>query len=135
MEQTFIMVKPDGVRRKLVGEIIRRFENKGLVLKELLLLTPTRELAETHYGVHRGKPFFEAVVAFISSGPVVATVWEGEGAVMLGRKLLGATRPEDSIPGTIRGDYANTTQENLCHGSDTVENAQLEISIWFGDRA
>jgi nucleoside-diphosphate kinase len=126
------MVKPDGVRRQLVGEIIRRFENKGLILKELRLLTPTRELAETHYGVHRGKPFFDSVVAFISSGPVVAMVWEGENVVVLGRKLMGATKPEDSVPGTIRGDFANTIQENLVHGSDSVENAQLEISIWFG---
>ncbi len=132
LEQTFIMVKPDGVRRQLVGEIIRRFENKGLILKELRLLTPTRELAETHYGVHRGKPFFDSVVAFISSGPVVAMVWEGENVVVLGRKLMGATKPEDSVPGTIRGDFANTIQENLVHGSDSVENAQLEISIWFG---
>ena len=135
MEQTFIMVKPDGVRRQLVGEIIRRFENKGLILKELKLLVPTKEIAETHYGVHRGKPFFEGVVAFISSGPVVAMVWEGDNVVVLGRKLMGATKPEDALPGTIRGDFANTIEQNLVHGSDSVENAQAEIKIWFGDAA
>ena len=126
------MVKPDGVRRQLVGEIIRRFEDKGLILKELRLLTPTKEIAETHYGVHRGKPFFDSVVAFISSGPVVAMVWEGPDVVVLGRKLMGATKPEDSLPGTIRGDFANTIEQNLVHGSDSVENAQAEIKIWFG---
>ena len=135
LEQTFIMVKPDGVRRQLVGEIIRRFEDKGLILKELRLLTPTKEIAETHYGVHRGKPFFDSVVAFISSGPVVAMVWEGPDVVLLGRKLMGATKPEDALPGTIRGDFANTIEQNLVHGSDSVENAQAEIKIWFGDRA
>jgi len=129
------MVKPDGVRRQLVGEIIRRFEDKGLILKELRLLTPTKEIAETHYGVHRGKPFFDSVVAFISSGPVVAMVWEGPDVVVLGRKLMGATKPEDALPGTIRGDFANTIEQNLVHGSDSVENAQAEIKIWFGDRA
>jgi len=132
LEQTFIMVKPDGVRRQLVGEIIRRFEDKGLILKELRLLTPTKEIAETHYGVHRGKPFFDSVVAFISSGPVVAMVWEGPDVVVLGRKLMGATKPEDALPGTIRGDFANTIEQNLVHGSDSVENAQAEIKIWFG---
>lgn len=134
LQQTFIMVKPDGVRRRLVGEIIRRFEDKGFTLLELSLLTPTRQLAERHYDVHRGKPFFESVVAFISSGPVVAMVWEGEDAVALGRKLMGATKPEDALPGTIRGDFANTIQQNLVHGSDSVENAQQEIRIWFGNR-
>ena len=131
MEQTFLMVKPDGVRRQLVGEIIRRFEAKGFTLAALQMVTPTREQAESHYGVHRGKPFFEGVVNFISSGPVVAMVWEGEDIVALARKMMGATKPADSLPGTIRGDYANTIEQNLIHGSDSVENAQLEIGIWF----
>lgn len=131
MERTFLMVKPDGVRRRLVGEIIRRFENKGFTLAELKMLTPTREMAETHYGVHRGKTFFEGVVGFISSGPVVAMVWEGEDVVALARKVIGATKPADSTPGTIRGDYANTIEQNLIHGSDSVENAETEIGIWF----
>ena len=132
MERTFLMVKPDGVQRRLVGEIIRRFENKGFALTGLQMLTPTREMAEAHYAVHRGKPFFEGVVGFISSGPVVAMIWEGEDVVALARKIMGATKPADSTPGTIRGDYANTIEQNLIHGSDSVENAELEIGIWFG---
>jgi len=132
MEQTFLMVKPDGVQRRLVGEIIRRYENKGLTLAGLKMLTPTREMAEAHYAVHRGKPFFENVVSFIASGPVVAMVWEGDDAVALCRKMMGATKPADSVPGTIRGDYANTIEQNLIHGSDSPENAAEEIKIWFG---
>lgn len=131
MEQTFLMIKPDGVRRQLVGEIIRRFEAKGFALKALALVSPTRQQAESHYDVHRGKPFFEGVVDFIVSGPVVAMIWEGDDIVALARKLMGATKPADSLPGTIRGDYANTTEQNLIHGSDSVENAQTEIGIWF----
>ena len=131
MEQTFLMIKPDGVRRQLIGEIIGRFEAKGFTLTALQMVTPTRQQAEAHYEVHRGKPFFEGVVDFISSGPVVAMIWEGEDVVALARKLMGATRPADSLPGTIRGDYANTTEQNLIHGSDSVENAQTEIGIWF----
>ncbi len=131
MERTFLMVKPDGVQRRLVGEIIRRFENKGFALAGLQMLTPTRAMAEAHYAVHRGKPFFEGVVGFISSGPVVAMIWEGEDVVSLARKVIGATKPADSTPGTIRGDYANTVEQNLIHGSDSVENAETEIGIWF----
>lgn len=131
MEQTFLMIKPDGVRRQLVGEIIRRFEAKGFTLTALQMVTPTREQAEAHYEVHRGKAFFEGVVDFISSGPVVAMIWEGDDIVALARKLMGATKPSESLPGTIRGDYANTTEQNLIHGSDSVENAQVEIGIWF----
>ena len=131
MEQTFLMIKPDGVQRRLVGEIIKRLENKGYTLAQLQMLTPTRELAEAHYAVHKGKPFFDGVVDFISSGPVVAMVWEGDDVVAISRKLIGATKPADSQPGTIRGDFANSVAENLIHGSDSVENAQTEISLWF----
>ncbi len=131
MEQTFLMIKPDGVRRQLVGEIIGRLEAKGFTLTALQMVTPTRQQAEAHYEVHRGKPFFEGVVDFISSGPVVAMIWEGPDVVALARKLMGATKPSDSLPGTIRGDYASTTEQNLIHGSDSVENAQVEIGIWF----
>ncbi|MGI4789920.1 MAG: nucleoside-diphosphate kinase [Janthinobacterium lividum] len=131
MEQTFLMVKPDGVRRQLVGEIIRRFEAKGFTLTALQMITPKREQAEAHYEVHRGKPFFEGVVDFISSGPVVAMVWEGDDIVALARKMMGASKPADSLPGTIRGDYANSVEQNLIHGSDSVENAQTEIGIWL----
>lgn len=132
MEQTFLMVKPDGVRRQLIGEIIRRFEAKGFTLVKLQMVTPTREQAEAHYEVHRSKPFFEGIVSFIASGPVVAMVWEGDDVVALARKMMGATKPTDSLPGTVRGDYANTIEQNLIHGSDSVENAQMEIGIWFG---
>jgi len=131
VEQTFLMVKPDGVQRRLVGEIIRRFEAKGFTLAGLKMLTPTRALAEAHYAVHQGKPFFEGVVGFISSGPVVAMIWEGDDVIALSRKLVGATRPADSVPGTIRGDFANSVEQNLIHGSDSVENAQAEINLWF----
>lgn len=132
MERTFLMVKPDGVQRRLVGEIIRRFEAKGFTLAALEMVKPTREQAEAHYGVHRGKPFFEGVVNFISSGPVVAMIWEGEDVVALARKMMGATKPADSVPGTIRGDFANSIEQNLIHGSDSPENAETEIGIWFG---
>ena len=132
MERTFLMVKPDGVRRRLVGEIIRRFEAKGFTLYALEMVKPTREQAEAHYAVHRGKPFFEDVVSFISSGPVVAMIWQGDDVVALSRKLIGATKPADSTPGTIRGDFANSIEQNLIHGSDSPENAETEIGIWFG---
>lgn len=132
MERTFLMVKPDGVQRRLVGEIIRRFEAKGFTLAALEMVKPTREQAEAHYGVHRGKPFFEGVVNFISSGPVVAMIWQGDDVVALARKMMGATKPADSVPGTIRGDFANSIEQNLIHGSDSPENAETEIGIWFG---
>ncbi len=132
MERTFLMVKPDGVQRRLVGEIIRRLENKGFSLVGLKMLTPTRELAETHYAVHRGKPFFDSVVSFIASGPVVAMIWEGPDVITLSRKVIGATKPADAAPGTLRGDYASTVEQNLIHGSDSPENAETEIGIWFG---
>ncbi len=131
MERTFVMVKPDGVRRGLVGEIVRRFEAKGLRIVGMKQLVPSRELAGNHYAVHRDKPFFADVVAFITSGPVVAMALEGPQAIALARTLMGKTRPEDAAPGTIRGDYANTTQENLVHGSDGEETAASEIALWF----
>jgi nucleoside-diphosphate kinase len=132
MERTFLMVKPDGVRRGLVGEIILRFENKGYKLAELQMLTPSRERAEAHYEVHRGKPFFDGVVSFITSGPVVAMVWEGENVIEVSRKLMGATKPTESAPGTIRGDYSHSIEQNLIHGSDAAETAATEIKLWFG---
>lgn len=136
MERTFVMVKPDGVRRGLVGEIIGRFEAKGLRIAALKQLTPSRELAEAHYAVHRGKPFFGPVVDFITSGPVVAMVLEGPaGTVEMVRLLMGRTSPLEAAPGTIRGDYANTTQENLVHGSDSLDTAQAEIALWFPETA
>ena len=132
MERTFVMIKPDGVERKLVGEIIRRFENKGLTLVGLKMLTPDRQLAEKHYDVHRERPFFGELVEFITGGPVVATCWEGDNAVALVRKMMGATKPEDAAPGTIRGDFTTSIQMNLVHGSDATETAKLELALWFG---
>ena len=133
MERTFVMVKPDGVERKLVGEIIRRFENKGLTLVGLKMLTPSRDLAEKHYAVHRERPFFGELVEFITGGPVVAMAWEGDQAIALVRKMMGATKPEDAAPGTIRGDYTTSIQMNLVHGSDAAETATTELALWFGN--
>jgi nucleoside-diphosphate kinase len=126
------MVKPDGVRRGLVGEIIRRFEARGLTIAELKMIRPSRPLAEEHYGVHRGKPFFDGVVSFITSGPVVAMILEGENAVTAVRQIMGATRPLEAAPGTLRADYCLDVQENLVHGSDAPETAEQEICLWFG---
>ncbi|MCG5057986.1 MAG: nucleoside-diphosphate kinase [Limnoraphis sp. WC205] len=131
MERTFIAIKPDGVQRRLVGEIISRFEDKGFTLVGLKLMSVSRELAENHYDVHRGKGFFDGLVKFITSGPLVAMVWEGDGVVAAARKMIGATNPLTAEPGTIRGDYAVSIGRNLIHGSDAVETAQREISLWF----
>lgn len=125
------MIKPDGVQRQLVGEIISRFERKGLVLKSMKMLVPDRSTVERHYAAHAGKPFFDAIVSNVSSASVVAMIWEGPEAITLARKLMGATKPADSAPGTIRGDFASTTELNLIHGSDSPEAAAEEISIWF----
>ncbi|NEQ31876.1 MAG: nucleoside-diphosphate kinase [Leptolyngbya sp. SIO4C5] len=133
MERTFLMVKPDGVQRGLVGEIIRRYEAKGFTLVGLKLMQVSRELAEKHYDVHREKPFFSGLVDFITSGPVAAMVWEGEGVVASARKLIGATNPLSAEPGTIRGDYGVTIGRNIIHGSDAVETARSEISLWFSE--
>jgi len=130
-ERTFIMVKPDGVQRRLVGEIIRRFETRGLRLIGLKLLIPGQELAEAHYAVHRERPFFGELVAFVTSGPVVAMVWEGTDAIKLCRNMIGATKPLEALSGTIRGDFTTELQTNLVHGSDAPESAQVEIGLWF----
>lgn len=132
MERTFVMIKPDGVRRGLVGEVISRIERRGLTLSELKLVRPSRALAEEHYGVHRDKPFFQGVVTFITSGPVVAMIVEGEGAVSAVRQMMGATRPLEAAPGSLRADYALDVQENIVHGSDSAETAEQEIGLWFG---
>ncbi len=130
-ERTYIMIKPDGVQRQLVGEIIRRFETRGLKLLGLKMLTPTREMGETHYAVHRERPFFGDLVNFITSGPVVAMVWEGSDAIKLSRNMIGATKPAEALSGTIRGDFTTELQTNLVHGSDAPEAAQQEIALWF----
>lgn len=131
MERTFLAIKPDGVQRGLIGEIIRRFESKGFTLVGLKLMKVSRELAEQHYGEHKEKPFFAGLVDFITSGPVVAMVWEGKGVVASARKIIGATNPLNSEPGTIRGDFGVDIGRNIIHGSDAVETAQREISLWF----
>lgn len=125
------MVKPDGVQRRLVGEIVRRFETRGLKLVALKLLRPDRKLAEAHYAVHQGKPFYNDLVSFITSGPVVAMVWEANDAIKLGRIMIGALKPFEAAPGTIRGDFTTEVQTNLVHGSDAPETAQNEIALWF----
>ncbi len=131
MERTFLAIKPDGVQRKLIGEIIRRFEAKGFTLVGLKLMSVSRELAETHYGVHKEKPFFPGLVDFITSGPVVAMVWEGKGVIASARKIIGATNPLNSEPGTIRGDFGVDVGRNIIHGSDAPETATQEIALWF----
>ncbi|WP_413175485.1 nucleoside-diphosphate kinase [Anabaena azotica] len=133
MERTFLAIKPDGVQRGLVGEIIRRFETKGFTLVGLKFQKVSRELAEQHYGVHRERPFFPSLVEFITSGPVVAMVWEGDGVIASARKIIGATNPLNSEPGTIRGDFGINVGRNLIHGSDAPETAQTEIALWFKD--
>ena len=131
MEKTYLMVKPDGVQRGLVGEIVSRFEKKGLKLVAAKLMIIPKEVAENHYGEHKGKPFFPSLISYITSGPVFAMVWEGENAVQVCRNMMGKTNPQDSAPGTIRGDYAMVTGCNIIHGSDSVESAKREISIFF----
>ncbi len=133
MERTFLAIKPDGVQRKLVGEIIRRFEAKGFTLVGLKLVNVSRELAEQHYAVHKERPFFPGLVDFITSGPVVAMVWEGDGVIAAARKVIGATNPLNAEPGTIRGDLGANVGRNLIHGSDAPETAQTEVSLWFKD--
>ncbi|EXC35650.1 Nucleoside diphosphate kinase 1 [Morus notabilis] len=131
MEQTYIMIKPDGVQRGLVGNIISRFEQKGFFLRGLKIITVDRALAEKHYADLSAKPFFNGLVDYIISGPVVAMVWEGKGVVTTGRKIIGATNPAESAPGTIRGDFAIDIGRNVIHGSDSVESARKEIALWF----
>jgi nucleoside-diphosphate kinase len=131
MERTYIMIKPDGVQRGLVGEIIARFEKKGFKLAAMKLMQPTRELLETHYEDLSSKGFFAGLIDYMLSGPVCCMVWQGQGAVKTGRVMLGATKPADSAPGTIRGDYAIDVGRNICHGSDAVESAEKEIALWF----
>lgn len=135
MEQTFLMVKPDGVKRGLIGEIITRFETKGYKLNRLEMLTPSVEIAEAHYAEHKDKPFFGELVEFLTSGPVVAMQWEGENVVAVSRLMIGKTNPLDAQPGTIRGDLASTMSQNVIHGSDSVESAERELSLWFTTEA
>ena len=132
MEETLVLVKGDGVRRRLIGEIIHRIEAKGLDIRELQLIDVSRELAEEHYAEHREKPFFEELVEFITSSPVVVMRVRGEGAIKAMRNLMGSTNPADAAPGTIRGDLALSMPDNLVHGSDSPESAVRELELFFG---
>jgi nucleoside-diphosphate kinase len=132
VEETLVLIKGDGLRRRLVGEIIRRIEAKGLDLGDMKLMNVGRELAEEHYAEHREKPFFEELVEFITSTPVVAMRVRGEGAIKVMRTLMGVTNPAEAAPGTIRGDLALSMPDNLVHGSDSPESAARELGLFFG---
>jgi nucleoside-diphosphate kinase len=130
-ERTLVLIKPDGVQRQLVGRILTRYEERGLKIVGLKLVHVDRDLAERHYAVHRGKPFFEGLVAFITSAPLVAVALEGPNAVALARTMNGATSPAEAAPGTIRGDLAVEMGQNLVHASDGPETAETELALWF----
>ena len=131
MERTFVMVKPDGVNRGLVGRIVSRFEDKGLKIAAVKMLWMDEETASKHYAEHNGKPFYEKLVSFITSGPVVAMVLQGKDAVAVARSMMGATSPSAAGPGTIRGDYGLETGRNIVHGSDSLDSAKREIQLFF----
>ena len=135
MQRTLVLLKPDCVQRRLVGTLIQRFETKGLRLVALKFVQATRDLAEQHYAVHKGKPFYESLLSFLTSGPTVAIVWEGREAVTVVREMIGKTDGAKSPPGTIRGDFGISVQNNLIHGSDSTENAATEIVLWFSPAA
>ena len=132
VERTLVLIKPDAMVRQLAGEILARFERRGLVIREARLVQVNRELAERHYGEHSAKPFFGELVEFITSGPTLALVLEGEGAIAVVRKTIGATNPAEACAGSIRGQFALSMPDNLVHGSDSPESAEREIGLWFG---
>ena len=132
IEKTYTMIKPDGVRNGHIGEIVNRFERAGLTVERMELGMVTEELAKANYAEHEGKPFYDGLIAYITSGPVVKMVVSGENAVATVRKLMGATNPADAAPGTIRGDFGLTMDENVIHGSDSVASAEREIGVFFG---
>ena len=131
MERTFVLVKPDGVQRGLVGEILGRLERRGLKLVGAKFLAVSEDLAGEHYAIHKGKGFYESLISYITSSPVMAMVWEGPNAVVAVRQTMGATRPYEAAPGTIRHDFGLTIGRNLTHASDSVENGEKEIAMWF----
>ncbi|MCJ7839460.1 nucleoside-diphosphate kinase [Lederbergia sp. NSJ-179] len=131
MEKTFLMVKPDGVQRGLIGEIVSRFESKGFQLVGAKLMSISKELAETHYEEHKERPFFAGLVEFITSGPVFAMVWQGDHVISTARQMMGTTNPQEAAPGTIRGDYGLIVGKNIIHGSDSVQSAEREIKLFF----
>lgn len=131
MERTLVLIKPDAVQRGLIGPIITRLEQRGLQLVGLKFIQMDNELAGRHYGIHQGKPFFEGLIAFITSAPVVVMVWQGENAVQVVRTMMGGTRPAESAPGTIRGDFGLVVGRNLVHGSDSLDTAAQEVGLFF----
>jgi nucleoside-diphosphate kinase len=131
MEKTFVIVKPDGVQRGLIGEVIARLERRGLKMVGAKFLQVSRELAETHYDIHKGKAFYEGLLKYITSAPVMAMVWEGPNAVAAVRQTMGATRPTEAAPGSLRHDFALDIGRNLTHASDSVENGDKEVALWF----
>jgi len=133
MERTFVMIKPDGVQRRLIGKILQRFEQAGLKIVAMKFLKVSHELAEKHYEVHKDKPFYESLIKYITSGPVVAMVIEGQNAIERVRKMVGATDPQKADPGTIRGDFCQHIGRNVIHASDGKETAEKEISLWFNE--
>ncbi|OZU90111.1 nucleoside-diphosphate kinase [Virgibacillus indicus] len=133
MEKTFLMVKPDGVQRNLIGEIVKRFEAKGFKLAGAKLMVISDELAQNHYGEHKERPFFGELVDFITSGPVFAMVWEGQNVIQTARDMMGKTNPQEAASGTIRGDFGMTVGKNVIHGSDSPESAEREIGLFFGE--
>jgi nucleoside-diphosphate kinase len=133
VETTLVLVKPDGIRRRLAGEVVARFERRGYELRGARLLKISRSLAQQHYAEHKGKPFFGDLVSFITSGPVLALAVRGEGAIAGVRTMMGATNPKDAAPGTIRGDFATELSENIVHGSDSAASAKRELKLFFPD--
>ena len=131
VEKTLVLVKPDGVQRGLIGEIISRLERRGLRLTAAKFMQVSRELAETHYAIHQGKPFYDSLIAYITSAPVMAMVWEGPSAVAAVRQTMGATRPTEAAPGTVRHDFGLEVGRNLTHASDSPENGEKEVALWF----
>lgn len=134
MEKTFLMVKPDGVQRNLIGEIVQRFEKKGFKLAGAKLMQISNELAEEHYSEHKERPFFGELVEFITSGPVFAMVWEGENVIATARNMMGKTNPAEAAPSTVRGDFGITVGKNIIHGSDSPESAEREINLFFDEK-
>ena len=131
MEHSLVLVKPDGVQRGLIGEVISRLERRGLRLIAAKFLQVSQELAETHYAIHKGKPFYDSLIDYITSAPVMAMVWEGPNAVAAIRQTMGATRPTDAAPGSLRHDFSLEIGRNLTHASDTIENSEKEVELWF----
>jgi nucleoside-diphosphate kinase len=131
VERTLVLVKPDGVQRGLIGEVLARLERRGLRLVAAKFMQVSRQMAETHYAIHKGKPFYDGLIAYITSAPVMAMVWEGPNGVAAGRQTMGSTRPVEAAPGTVRHDFALEVGRNLTHASDSVENGEKEVALWF----